>query len=590
MSSYLIALLLLSISCKQPPVLQTATVTSPAAINEKYTDYMTLPANLVYWDSLIALEKEIEQYLTDNGLLEARALIEKQHAIRSFLAVIKMTQCLIEKKGWHELKSNYLCAIIIKAMQRLAPREVRNSNEQFYQEVLAGEHDKFYFTAETQGHANLKLHREFYHAINSAEKKEFFQALVIETLAIIEQTMQRQRQMFPSNKDWVSVCIEARAVRNQQHQRECAQLAPIAEAEQESVQYQDLHQLITQLNTYIDALNKIREKINEIVDMPVRFGQPATVKENLFFIPLFNVVNVAHPQIIQLHEQHQVVVFKSAKDGLLPLLLAKYGKSLYLNRRGRFAGLGKVRYSLLSRYRENSAHTLKLLRQRINQLNLQLAKVWLKTKQSILQDKRDEEIYLWLISNEIATARVLAREPRHAKVVGHLLANHQNASTTPKLLQVSKTVTHRFDIAMIPLSIIGGMLFPPAGVALAIIATTANFLWVANATADAVVAHSRYRQAEQAILSGNSQQVRAGLKLLDRSKSKISKAIFSGTAGTLLSAASIRGIAKGLDAGVRFFITDAGAAISAEVFTGQEVDLLGNFEVTPDKDLLLDEN
>ena len=592
MSIFPVTLLLLSISCKQLPDSQTATVTSPVAkaIDEKYTDYMTLPTDIVYWEELIALEKEIGHHLAGNAFPEAQVLAEKQHMIRSFLAVIKMTQCLVKKESWYELKTDHLCAVIVKAMARLAPLEVRSSNEQFYREVLSGEHDKFYFTAETQGHANLKQHREFYHAVNSAQTNEFFQALVIESLEIIKQTMQRQRQMFPSNKDWVKICIEARAVRNPQNQRECAQLAPIAKAEQESVQYRDLDQLITQLNTYIDALNEKRKEINEIVDTPIRFGQPATVKEKLFFIPLFNVVNVVHENMIPLHEQHHEVVFKSAKDRLLPIMLAKYGKSLYLNRRGRFAGLGKVRYSMLPRFRENSSHTLKLLRQRINQLNLQLAKVWLKTKQSILQDKTDQEIYLWLISNEIATARVLAREPRYAKVVGHLLANHQNASTTPKLLQVSKTVTHRFDIAMIPLSIIGGMLFPPAGVALAIIATTANFLWIANATADAVVAHSRYRRVEQAILSGNSQQVKAGLKLLDRSKSKISKAIFSGTAGTLLSASSIRGIAKGLDAGVKFFITDAGAAVSAEVFTGQELDLLGNFEVTPDKDLLLEKN
>ena len=207
-----------------------------------------------------------------------------------------------------------------------------------------------------------------------------------------------------------------------------------------------------------------------------------------------------------------------------------------------------------------------------------------------MQNKSDQEIYLWLISNEIATARVLARDPQHAKVVGHLLANHQHTSTTPKLLQVSKTITHRFDISMIAISIVGGIMFPPAGVALAIIATTANFLWVANATADAVVAHNRYKRVEQAILTGNSQQIKAGLKLLDQSKSKLSKAIFSGTAGTLLSATSIRGIAKGIDSGAKFFITDASAAISAEVFTGQEVDLLGNFEVTPEVEKLLEDN
>ena len=461
-------------------------------------------------------------------------------------------------------------------------------NQQFYQEILEGKHDKFYFTDKTQGHRNVNLQREWYHTVSETEKNKFFQALVIEILAIIEQTMQHHQRIFPSNKDWVGYCIEARAVRNQQNNRECAQLARIPSTIDQP-KYQDLKHLVTKLNEYIDKLNEIRKQINKIVDTPVRFGHQPTVKENLWFIPLFNVVNVVHPEIVQLHEQHQTVVFDSAKAGLLAILLDNYGKSLYLNQRGQFAGLAKVHYSILPRFRDTSS-SKKLLRQHLNKLNLQLTKVWLKTKQAFLKHKSEQEIYLWLISNELATARVLARDPRHAKVVGHLLANYQDASTTPKLLQTSKTITHRFDIAMIAISVVGGIMFPPAGVALAIVATTANFLWVANATADAVVAHNRYKRMEQAILTGNSQQVEAGLKLLDQSKSKIAKAIFSGTAGTLLSASSIRGIAKGIDSGAKFFITDAGAALSAEIFTGQEVDMLGNFEPTAETEILLEKD
>ena len=597
MAIYLTILLLVVISCKQLPDSQTTTISSSkiAEINEKYTEYMNLPTGIVHWNELIDLEKEIGQFLANNPSTETQALIEKQHLIRSFLATIKMTKCLTKKEGWYELKTDHLCSIIVKGLQSLASQSLSltqsQSNQQFYQEVLAGQHDKFYFTDETQGHRNIKQQREWYHTVNSAEKNEFFQALVVEILAIIEQTMQRHQRMFPTNKDWVNFCVEARAVRNTQNQRECAQLARLTGNDQ--VKYQDLKQLAVELNGYIDKLNKTRKQINNIVATPVRFGQQPTVKENLWFIPLFNVVNVVHPEMVTLHEKHQTIIFDSAKDGLLPILLDKYGKSLYLNQRGQFAGLGNVHYSMLSRFFEGESSyysSQKFLRQRINNLNLQLAKVWLATKQAISENKSDQEIYLWLISNEIATARVLARDPRQAKVVGYLLANYQNASTTPKLLQVSKTVTHRFDISMIAISIVGGIMFPPAGVALAIIATTANFLWVANATADAVVAHSRYKRIEQAILTGNSQQVKAGLKLLDQSKNKLSKAIFSGTVGTLLSASSIRGIAKGVDSGVKFLVTDASAAIAAEIFTGQEVDILGNFEVTPETEKLLEDD
>ena len=588
----LTTLLLAVISCKQLPNSRTTTISSPdfAEIAQRYLSEMILPSEMVFWDSLVALEKEIGQVIANNNSAETRALINKQQMIRSFLSVIKMTKCLVKKDGYHELKSDHLCSIIVRGMQSLASKNLsfKQSNEQFYQEVLAGKHDKFYFTDKSQGQRNINLQREWYHTVSEAEKNDFFQELVIEILAIIEQTMQRHQRMFPSNKDWVGYCLEARAVRNQQNNRECGQLAGIANADNQA-QYQELKHLVTKLNEYIDKLNEIRRQINKIVDTPVRFGQQPTVKENLWFIPLFNVVNVVHPEMVQLHEQHQAVVFDSSKDGLLAILLDNYGRSLYLNQRGQFAGLAKVRYSILPRFKETSYYSSKkLLRQQLDKLNLRLTKVWLQTKQAILKNKSEQEMYLWLISNELATARVLAREPRHAKVVGHLLANHQDASTTPKLLRTSKTITHRFDIAMIALSIVGGIMFPPAGVALAIVATTANFLWVANATADAVVAHNRYKKVEQAILTGNSQQVKAGLKLLDQSKSKISKAIFSGTAGTLLSASSIRGIAKGIDSGAKFFITDASAAISAEIFTGQEVDLLGNFEPTAETEKLLE--
>ena len=588
----LTTLLLAIISCKQLPSSQTTTVSMSDIdeIDRQYLEDMTLPADMVFWDNLIVLEKEIEQVIANNRSLVTQGLTNKQQMIRSFLSVIKMTKCLVKKDGWHELKKDHLCSIIIRGMQSLAIEDLsfRESNEQFYQEVLAGKHDKFYFTDQTQGQRNVNLQREWYHTVSETEKNDFFQALVIELLAIIEQTMQHHQQMFPSSKDWVEHCIEARAVRNQANERECGQLVRIASTNDQP-QYQDLKHLLAKLNEYIDKLNEIRKQINKIVDTPVRFGQQPTVKENLWFVPLFNVVNVVHPEMIQLHEQHQAIVFDSAKDGLLAILLDKYGKSLYLNRRGQFAGLAKVRYSILPRFKETSYYSSKkLLRQQLNKLNLQLTKVWLKTKQATLKNKSDQEIYLWLISNELATARLLARDPRHAKVVGHLLANYQDASTTPKLLQTSKTITHRFDVTMIAVSIVGGIIFPPAGVALAIIATTANFLWVANATADAVIAHNRYKRVEQAILTGNSQQVKAGLKLLDQSKNKISKAIFSGTAGTLLSASSIRGIAKGIDSGAKFFITDASAAISAEIFTGQEVDLLGNFEPTAETEKLLE--
>ncbi len=582
--------LLLSSACKPHPEARTATAAlGIAKLKHNYHAYVSMSDEQLYIDEMQALHAELAAFdknLVDNYTRDD--LAKMQQSLSSILAVTRVLQCQVKRDGFYIIRKDDLCAIILRKLLQLSYQQIDLSkdNLDFYRQVSAGKHDKFFHAGK---YRDKKFDREWHHRVLPSEMKSFFQALLADIIALTVFSMEKYQSLFPfafQTQSWEETC---RHKLGRAHRQRCAPLKQLATVKGEV--YQDLAATTAALRYYSVRLNKIRQALNTILAQPKKRFDPAPVSKQAFlFVPLIQVTNMKHTEVTRQHERHELVVSESVQQALFPLLLSVHGQQLYLNPRGKFFGLAKVQHRPLT-YPNDRQVTAS-----INKLKATLVDNWLRTKEMAEQSqtwddtktaKMSRQVYMWLIHNELATARVLLNAPQHSKVVGHLLADHQHEDNAPQWLKIGKKVAYRLDIGFIPICILGSVLFPPAAPALAVLATAANFLWVGSATADAIVAHHRFAAVERAILSGTSQQAATGLKFLQKSRQKVSQAIFSAGVGTALSLTSVRMISGGKDQGKKFFAIDAGGAMAAEIFTGQELSLLGEFEGLSDHEEIL---
>ena len=302
---------------------------------------------------------------------------------------------------------------------------------------------------------------------------------------------------------------------------------------------------------------------------------PCDIKVNVFLIfdltlpclKILNATKIEHKDIIKAIDAYHCHLIEATKNGVLPIVFAKATQqetgSVHLNHMGRFFGFGQLEYKQLKLPSQQT------LNKAIGQVKRELVANWLELQIALADTKKIDEkkIYATMLNNEIAVSQLLLQDPTHAVAISDLLLDFQHEPVTPKWLRTYKNFALAADLAFIPIAILGGIITGGLGtIPLLLMANAINFLWVGSAAAEQIVARNRYRMVERALLTGNSEQIERGEKLLREFHEKRRNRIVSGVIGAPLTLANLRLIAKGLD-NLATVPIDIVAAFSADVET-----------------------
>ena len=493
-----------------------------------------------------------------------------------------------------------LCSIFIAKMLEFQPQPPSTSNADFFKNVI-------------ENKVPL-LGRDSY-----SEQEQFFRhALAPRILKITSQSMAHTDFLFPFHRyDYAKACQQQRDyILPDEHSRQyrysqsvrqkidCTALQQLPEVETNNYEdinceephmfakttvrqpYASLSAVTDDIKTTITALNKHRAELNEMVKLKTLVSkkivdrgkrgrtieekyEPLLVTKKPWIMPFLKVLNATktdHDSVLPHLDAYNCHVVKAGKRGTLPLIFApvtqKQTGSLHLNHMGRFFGFGKVEYKPLQ------LPPAATIAQAMNITKLELVKNWVELQAAMATKEKlaSQKIYATLLNNELAVAQLLLENPQHALVVSHLLNNFSQTSYTPKWLQTYKDITMSLDLAFVPLVILGGIATGGVGfVPLMLMATAVNFLWVGAANTDAIIARHRYRLAQRALMTGNSEQVARGMQLLrklhERQRDQITSA-----ASTPLTVANLALIAKGLES-IATLPIDITAAVGADIET-----------------------
>ena len=286
------------------------------------------------------------------------------------------------------------------------------------------------------------------------------------------------------------------------------------------------------------------------------------------FIKIFQDTDLTNEQVLKNYDAYHEIITDATTTGALPILISLNRKKvdnpgLHLDHIGGNFGFTRPNYHPLPPL-SFGARGEEQVSKEITRIKTELLDSWLEAKkQQLLIDLvKEKEIYTWMLAYELATAQVLLQDPTQAAAVSSLLWKFQSDPLTPKWLRITKTTVEVLDIAFIAGIILGII---PYSVPIALASTAVNFLWMGTATATERLAYRRLRLAERALLTGNSEQVRCGMKLLQKFYEKRRDAETSLTFGGAFTLAGLRMIAKGLDGKLKTVGVEVAAAFSSEI-------------------------
>ena len=498
-----------------------------------------------------------------------------------------------------------LCSIFFNKLRELTLEQIdlAQPNADFFQKVMEN-----------------KVKALDTNAMHTAQQNFFRHKLASQVSKVTAQSMARADYMFPFHRqDWVKTCEAYRdyyfftetggrvyrfpaAVRAKIN---CAALKQMPQVEIKTrtkvdcaltektgrlfektakvttQTYPDIGALSHAVRTTIEGMNTARARLDALVKLreldkiksaqagkDVHYTPHAEKKAWILpFLKVLHATKIDHPHVIKAIDAYHCYLVEANKQGILPVIFAQATQraagSIHLNHAGRFFGFGKLEYKPLKLPRTET------LTQAVAELKQELIVSWVEM-QAAQADTRQiaaRKIYATILNNEIAVAQLLLQDPAQAVVVSHLLRQFQHEHATPKYLRTFKKFAIAADLAFIPIAILGGFVTGGVGIVpILLMANAVNFLWIGAAAGEHIVARNRYRMIERALLTGNSEQVERGMKILRALHEKRRDLIVSGGAGSILSLTNLTLIAKGLDSLATVPI-DVMAAFSADVET-----------------------
>ena len=496
---------------------------------------------------------------------------------------------LAVEKDEHRMmvRTDHPCYFILSKMRELNLNQLdpEQTNARFYQKMLA--------STDTELH---KLYRADTSTTYTGHIQYFFKdALIPQIISNTNKAMGDTQKRFPFHRDsFEKICSRRKKekfaaqsglaadieyARQMRNAIACPQhLATTIGDEQV---FPDPATLVGHLNYIVTELNKHRTELHRLVrqhteivqkdgrEVLVFYGGKVKPKPLLLpFFKIFQVTDRSDELVQKAYDGYHDIMLTATKTGALPLLLALNRKKidnpgLHLDHLGSNFGFTRPDYYPLPLLKYGKEGEDKVM-QAITEIKTELVDSWLAAQEKrFIADSIDEKIiYQWLLAHEIATAQVLLQDPTHSPAVSSLMRKFLSDPATPQWLRVAKTTVEALDIGLIVLIVLP---FVPYSIPLALASTAVNFLWMGTATVSERIARARLRLAERALLSGNSQQVRCGMELLQKFYEKRRDAETAVGAGGAFTLTGLSMIAKGLDGKLKTTAVEIAAAFSSEI-------------------------
>lgn len=462
-----------------------------------------------------------------------------------------LNKCLITStcSAEERKKAQGLSSLILNRLRTIDATHIdpEQSNREFYQQLKANGHDN--------------------ETVSQQAKDNFSRALIDKSLELTEKSVRKYYRLFPfAQHSYATVCKEVAAA-------DCQHL----QMQNNSDNFEE--QLFTRVEQVTAEVNKAIADLNTIITMLARLK----ATKDVFFI--FKETDFDNVAVMRLYHAYELILFNASRRGIFPVLLAPTFRAragnIYLQHKGGLdfwqrLGLkkdvahapGEIKNPLLTEV----SHAV--VERSIAEIQRTTITRWVKWRKLKSGNKTfsDKKLYQQSIINEVATAQVVVQEPVHSVVVTHLLNRFQHKHRDPRALLIIRRITETIEFSMFPLMLGGATflswIFPPlAGIGLMgkaiVAATAANFVWVGVAGANTAIAHQRWVQLEQALLTGSSERYEDGLKLLREFNRTRRNAILAGSIGLPLSVPSIRYALNHMYDGKKTFFVDAMAGVFA---------------------------
>ena len=476
-------------------------------------------------EELYALEAKTNMALQDNSIALRNFTTTQQHLhkLKSYIAYLHLA-AILDEQG---LIKRELTALLFHKLRQTAAEhiDIIQTNDDFYQQVRRGEIDTT--------------------AVDRDAKQKFFQTLLATLVKMTEDALHLQQHLLPFMRDDFEIIC--------QKDKLCPQI--ISQVHDQNFPHQpfsDLEQLTASVNQTISDLNVVIATLNEV--------QPN--KQQLFF----QETNFEDDKVVKLYQYYELALMQAAHRGVLPLMFAETFRTRSGNLWLKQNGINSVHNKLLTEVTET---TVAIAYQETQQ-NLLDSLAQLQKMQKRKSSPRDKKIYQWIVNNEVATARIIAQNPVHARVVANLLHRYQHEVRNPRLRFIDIMVTS-IEISCL-LMIVPALIANSSPVlaalnlprTVAFVGTLMNFPWIGLTQTKHLMARNRYLMLERALLRGSSERITYNLKLLHEMQRLRKSAIISGTIGFTLSVPAINYIINNADVGFRNNLVDIVSSIFSD--------------------------
>ncbi len=473
------------------------------------------------------LEAKTRAALQDTSIATRNLAKAQQHhhKLKSYLSYLYVAETL-DDAG---LIKKDLTALVLDKLRQTPAAIIDQApaNEDFFQRAVAGDFNTI--------------------DIDRPAKQEFFQALLATLVAMTEDALRLQYHLFPFiSDDFDAIC---RRYRNE----DCTRFLPNTQT-QRLIQssFSSIDTVTADVNATIADLNIAINTLNRIQPNKPKF--------------IFQETDFENEEVIQLYRYHELVLMSALQKGVLSIMFADIFRQRSGNVWLKQNGITAVNNKALSMITAGTVAAA--LRE--TQQDLLDSLVRLRKMQTAKSPPRDKKIYQWAISNEVATARVIAQNPEHALVVANVLHRYQDKARSPTLLLIDRVVAgvEISCLLLIVPALVGGSIPALAAFnlprAIALVGTLMNFPWIGVTQTKHVIARNRYLMLKRALLRGSSQRVTYNLKLQHEMQRLHKYAVISGGLGLGMSVPAVGYIIKSTDVGFRNNLVDIFSSVFAD--------------------------
>ena len=478
-------------------------------------------------EELQALEAKTSNALQKNSIATRNLVTAQQHhhKLKSYLSYVEIADVLDESTI---IKKNLAALVLDKLRQTPAGViDPSQANDIFYRQAVTGE-----LTATDS---------------DDQAKQEFMRALLTEIVAMTEDTLRLQYYLFPFlADDFNDICRRTRHM-------DCEKFLPSAQTHSfPHSPFSTIEQVTERVNVATDNFNAVINTLNRLQRNKPNF--------------LFQETNFEDKDVIKIYQFHELVLMDAMRDGVLPIMFADTFRQRSGNIWLKQNGVKGINNKLLTAV--TSMTVVEALRE--TQENLLTSLQQLRKMQTDNKLPRDKKIYQWAVSNEVATARVIAQNPEHILVVAELLHKYQDKVRNPLLLFLDTAITSiELSCVVMIVPALASVAIPALGAfnlprAVAFVGTLMNFPWIGMTQTKHIIARNRYLMLERSLLRGSSQRVTYSLKLLHEMQRLRKYAVISGTLGLAMSVPAMHYIVNHADVGFRNNLVDIVSSIFAD--------------------------